>query len=254
MFLAMYKSGYGCVGPDENGRRFQPPGNRASPPPRLKPERTPRVNKVRFDFEDVTPDERHALTALCTEYVWRIDNGYAAAVPALFTGDGSMELPWGTPRGAAELKAAWEERARRVIRTRHMISHLRFSRLGADQIAGEVSLTLYHADAESPAPWWASISMSIADAMTAAGASIRAGSLPPSPAMRRSRFQSANRRTPQSDRKHHREGSEHAALRHGGLRPPERRRQPGAHSGGAPSLFPRQPGAGAAGRRRQQRT
>jgi hypothetical protein len=36
------------------------------------------VNKVRFDFEDVTPEERHALTALCTEYVWRIDNGYAA--------------------------------------------------------------------------------------------------------------------------------------------------------------------------------
>jgi ketosteroid isomerase-like protein len=142
----------GCVEPDENGRRFQPPGNRASPPPRLKPERTPRVNKVRFDFEDVTPDERHALTALCTEYVWRIDNGYAAAVPALFTADGSMELPWGTPRGAADLKAAWEERARRAIRTRHMISHLRFSRLGADEIAGEVSLTLYHADAEGPAP------------------------------------------------------------------------------------------------------
>lgn len=93
-------------------------------PRRRKPERTPRVNKVRFDFEDVTPEERHALTALCTEYVWRIDNGYAAAVPALFTADGSMELPWGTPRGAAELKAAWEERARRAIRTRHMISHL----------------------------------------------------------------------------------------------------------------------------------
>jgi ketosteroid isomerase-like protein len=110
------------------------------------------VNKVRFDFEDVTAEERHALTALCTEYVWRIDNGYAAAVPALFTADGSMELPWGTPRGAAELKAAWEERARRAIRTRHMISHLRFSRLGADEIAGEVSLTLYHADAEGPAP------------------------------------------------------------------------------------------------------
>jgi ketosteroid isomerase-like protein len=110
------------------------------------------VNKVRFNFEDVTPEERHALTALCTEYVWRIDNGYAAAVPALFTADGSMELPWGTPRGAAELKAAWEERAGRAIRTRHMISHLRFSRLGADEIAGEVSLTLYHADAEGPAP------------------------------------------------------------------------------------------------------
>jgi hypothetical protein len=122
------------------------------PPRRLKPARTPRVNKVRFDFEDVTPDERHALTALCTEYVWRIDNGYAAAVPALFTADGSMELPWGTPRGAAELKAAWEERARRAIRTRHMISHLRFSRLSADEIAGEVSLTVYHADAVGPAP------------------------------------------------------------------------------------------------------
>jgi hypothetical protein len=46
---------------------------------RLKPERTPRANEVRFDFEDVTPEERHTLTALCTEYVWRIDNGYAAA-------------------------------------------------------------------------------------------------------------------------------------------------------------------------------
>jgi phytoene dehydrogenase-like protein len=188
---------------------------------RLKPARTPRVNKVCFDFEDVTPDERHALTALCTEYVWRIDNGYAAAAPALFTADSSMELPWGTPRGAAELKAAWEERAGRAIRTRHMISHLRFSRLGADEIAGEVSLTLYHADAEAPRrprrPWWASMPMSIAAAATAAGGSIRAGSPPPSPATRRSRFQNTNRRAPQIDRKHHRKESERAALRHGGL-------------------------------------
>jgi hypothetical protein len=65
------------------------------PPRRLKPARTPRVNKVRFDFEDVTPNERHALTALCTEYVWRIDNGYAAAVPALFTADGLARFPGG---------------------------------------------------------------------------------------------------------------------------------------------------------------
>jgi hypothetical protein len=138
------------VEPDDTGRTFRP--LEARPRRRLKPVRTPRVNKVRFDFEDVTPEERHALTALCTEYVWRIDNGYAAAVPALFTVDGSMELPWGTPSGAAELKVAWEERAGRAIRTRHMLSHLRFSRLGADEIAGEVSLTLYHADAEGPAP------------------------------------------------------------------------------------------------------
>jgi hypothetical protein len=53
------------------------------------------VNKVRFDFEDVTAEERHALTALCTEYVWRIDNGYAAAVPALFTADGLARFPGG---------------------------------------------------------------------------------------------------------------------------------------------------------------
>ena len=139
----------GAVEPDETVAGFSHLGTR---PRRLKPGRTPRVNKVRFEFEDVTPDERHALTALCTEYVWRIDNGYAAAVPALFTADGSMELPWGTPRGAAELKAAWEKRARRAIRTRHMLSHLRFSRLGAHEIAGEVSLTLYIADAEGPAP------------------------------------------------------------------------------------------------------
>ena len=110
------------------------------------------MSKVRFEFEDVTVEERHALTALCTEYVWRIDNGQAASVPALFTSDGSMELPWGTPKGAAELEAAWEERSKRAIRTRHMISHLRFSRLGEAEIAGEVSITLYHADAEGPAP------------------------------------------------------------------------------------------------------
>jgi hypothetical protein len=109
------------------------------------------VNKVRFDFEDVTPGERYALTALCAEYVWRIDNGYPDSVPALFTAEGSTKLPWGTPQGAAELKAAWEARARRAIRTRHMISHLRFSRLGADEIAGEVSLTLYHAGTEGSA-------------------------------------------------------------------------------------------------------
>ena len=51
------------------------------------------MNKVRFDFEDVTPEERHALTALCTEYVWRIDNGYAAAVAALLL----PMAPWSCP-------------------------------------------------------------------------------------------------------------------------------------------------------------
>src|SRR5271154_5398498 len=146
----MYNSGYRLCRARRNRSPFSATWKPAPAASSLKG--PPRVNKVRFDFEDVTPEERHALTALCTEYVWRIDNGYAAAVPALFTADGSMELPWGTPRGAAELKAAWEERARRAIRTRHMISHLRFSRLGADEIAGEVSLTLYHADAEGPAP------------------------------------------------------------------------------------------------------
>jgi hypothetical protein len=110
MFHAMYKSWVSALSsPTKTVAGFShlETGPRRR---RLKPERTPRVNKVRFDFEDVTPEERHALTALCTEYVWRIDNGYAAAVPALFTADGSMELPWGTPKGAAELNAAWGKR------------------------------------------------------------------------------------------------------------------------------------------------
>ena len=93
MFRVMYNSEYRlCLSsPTKTVAGFS---HLETGPRRLKPERTPRVNKVRFNFEDVTPEERHALTALCTEYVWRIDNGYAAAVPALFTADGSMELPW----------------------------------------------------------------------------------------------------------------------------------------------------------------
>lgn len=105
-----------------------------------------------FDYLAVDPALRAALTALCTEYVWRVDNGHAARVPELFTEDGAWTGPWGTLRGRAELDKAWTERARRTVRTRHMLTNLRFTRHGPDRASGQISQIVFAADGDAPFP------------------------------------------------------------------------------------------------------
>ena len=105
-----------------------------------------------FDYLGVSPELRAQLTALCTEYVWRLDNGHAARVTELFTDDGVWEGPWGAMRGRAELQTAWNARAQRGVRTRHMLTNLRFLRNGADRASGQISQIVFVAEGDAPFP------------------------------------------------------------------------------------------------------
>jgi hypothetical protein len=105
-----------------------------------------------FDYLGVSPELRAELTALCTEYVWRLDNGHAARVPELFTEDGAWEGPWGMMRGRAELETAWNARAQRAVRTRHMLTNLRFLRHDADRASGQVGQIVFVAEGDSAFP------------------------------------------------------------------------------------------------------
>lgn len=105
-----------------------------------------------FDYLSVDPALRAELTALCTEYVWRVDNGHAATVPELFTENAEWLGPWGTMRGHAELQKAWDTRAQRTVRTRHMLTNLRFIRQGPDHAQGQISQIVFAADGDDPFP------------------------------------------------------------------------------------------------------
>ena len=96
-------------------------------------------------FETVSAADRAAIEALCIEYAWRIDNGFAARVPDLFKEDATWEGPHGVTRGRQELKALWEARAKRPGMTRHLISNIRLARSEAGVLQGWVSFTLLSA-------------------------------------------------------------------------------------------------------------
>ena len=100
-------------------------------------------------FATVSAADRAAIEALCVEYAWRIDNGFAATIPDLFTEDASWEGPHGVTRGRAELDALWGARAKRPGLTRHLISNIRLARSEAGVLQGWVSFTLLSAAPES---------------------------------------------------------------------------------------------------------
>lgn len=105
-----------------------------------------------LDYLGVSPVLRAELTALCTEYVWRVDNGHAAHIPDLFTAEGVWIGPWGTMRGQTELDAAWKKRAQWTVRTRHLLTNLRFSAPSPDRAEGHISQIVFAADGDAPWP------------------------------------------------------------------------------------------------------
>jgi hypothetical protein len=103
-----------------------------------------------FDYLGVDATTRAALTALCTEYVWRIDNGHAQTVPELFSDDGEWIGPWGTMAGRAALDEAWTARSLRTVRTRHMLTNLRFTQSAPDRALGQIGQIVFVADGPDP--------------------------------------------------------------------------------------------------------
>src|SRR5919112_3442476 len=81
-------------------------------------------------YSQIGTADRAALTALCVEYAWRVDNYYTETVPELFVDDGVWEA-FGDPMiGKEALVKGWTARASigdRLLR-RHLISNLRFAK------------------------------------------------------------------------------------------------------------------------------
>ena len=96
-------------------------------------------------YLEVSAADRVAIEALCIEYAWRIDNGFAARIPDLFTEDATWEGPHGVTRGREELDALWGARAKRPGVTRHLISNIRLARSETGVLKGWVSFTLHSA-------------------------------------------------------------------------------------------------------------
>lgn len=61
---------------------------------------------------DVPPNIRAAVTALCVEYCWRVDNGRTETVPELFRDNGVWRRPGLVYAGREALLAGWQQRAK----------------------------------------------------------------------------------------------------------------------------------------------
>lgn len=101
----------------------------------------------------VTADVRAAITDLCTEYVFRLDNGHAERVTELFADDAVWEGPHGLLRGRAELEAVWLARSKWRTTTRHLISNVRLAWSPNDILHGWITFTLFKAEPDAePVP------------------------------------------------------------------------------------------------------
>jgi len=103
-----------------------------------------------LDYLGIAPQTRSALEALCQEYVWRIDFGHAETIPELFTEDGHWSGPWGDISGRTTLVKAWTRRATETVRTRHMLTNLRFVPITPNKAQGWVGQIVFIADGAEP--------------------------------------------------------------------------------------------------------
>lgn len=100
------------------------------------------------DYDSLSPEDRMALTALCTEYAWRKDFFHVEKIAELFTEDcvwypvpGTTYAPT-TIEGRQAVHEAWTKRSREFL-TRTMISNLRFVKDGPKSARGWVNFTEY---------------------------------------------------------------------------------------------------------------
>ena len=99
-------------------------------------------------YSQIGAADRAALTALCVEYAWRVDNYYTETVPELFVDDGVWEA-FGDPMiGKEALVKGWKARASigdRLLR-RHLISNLRFAKGSDGVVRGWHALTYFQGE------------------------------------------------------------------------------------------------------------
>ncbi|MEO8602570.1 MAG: nuclear transport factor 2 family protein [bacterium] len=95
---------------------------------------------------------RATIEALLAEFAYLLDHGLADRAVALFTDDAVFASPAVTLRGAAEIVAGFQARARQTHVTRHLHSNLHLVVESSERAAATVVLTLYRSDAGLGAP------------------------------------------------------------------------------------------------------
>ena len=92
-----------------------------------------------------------ALSRLVVEISWRIDHGRADTVWELFVPDGVLNA--GTPLAGHDALRQWgRSRVASTVRTRHIVSGMRFIARGNDQATGSSLLTVFMHDGAGRGP------------------------------------------------------------------------------------------------------
>jgi hypothetical protein len=93
----------------------------------------------------VSADDRSALTALCMEYCWRVDNQRGDVIHELFAERATWSAPGVTYEGIDAIRAGWARRAEaaRSRLSRHLVAGLRFVAEPDGGISGVIGFTLF---------------------------------------------------------------------------------------------------------------
>jgi hypothetical protein len=103
--------------------------------------------------EQLVSDADHlALSRLVEEISWRIDHGRADTVWELFVPDGVLTAGAAPLVGQGAIREWGVARAASAVRTRHIVSGMRFTDGGDDRAAGSTLLTVFIHDGEGRGP------------------------------------------------------------------------------------------------------
>ena len=103
--------------------------------------------------DQLVSDADHvALSRLVVEISWRIDHGRADTVWELFVPDGVLDTG-GTPLAGHDAIREWgRSRIASTVRTRHIVSGMRFITRGNGQATGSTLLTVFMHDGAGRGP------------------------------------------------------------------------------------------------------
>jgi SnoaL-like domain len=103
--------------------------------------------------EQLVSDEDHiALSRLVVEISWRIDHGRADTVWELFVPDGVLATSGAPLVGHDAIRDWGRARAASGVRSRHILSGMRFTDRGDGRAAGSTLLTVFIHDGDGRGP------------------------------------------------------------------------------------------------------
>jgi len=110
-----------------------------------------------MDDSGLALDERQAISEVLHRFYWLVDQGRAAEVADLFTGDASITFGPGAPKpgtiSGADIRPAMAARqAQTNVTTRHLLSNIMMERQADGSVAVYSLLTLFRSEDEARRP------------------------------------------------------------------------------------------------------